>query len=58
MLVFGKTDWWDVLLTWLFILHLSSMFFGLINFHSAHHHPEIFHDGDVARYIPTSTRNI
>ncbi|XP_020287163.1 cytochrome b5-related protein isoform X2 [Pseudomyrmex gracilis] len=34
---------------WLLMMVLSSFFFGLIGFNAAHHHPDIFHDGDIYR---------
>ncbi|KAG7208906.1 hypothetical protein KM043_015087 [Ampulex compressa] len=38
-----------VLRLWISILLISSIFFGMIGFNGAHHHPDIFHDGDVYR---------
>lgn len=35
--------------TWLLLVLISSFFFGFIGFNAAHHHPDIFHDGDVYR---------
>ncbi|XP_014485676.1 PREDICTED: cytochrome b5-related protein-like [Dinoponera quadriceps] len=34
---------------WLAMILISSFLFGLISFNSAHHHPDIFHDGDIYR---------
>lgn len=34
---------------WLIMLLVSSTAFGVIGFNAAHHHPDIFHDGDVSR---------
>lgn len=34
---------------WLIMLLMSSVLFGLIGFNAAHHHPDIFHDGDIYR---------
>ncbi|KAL0119489.1 hypothetical protein PUN28_007765 [Cardiocondyla obscurior] len=34
---------------WLIMLLISSALFGLIGFNAAHHHPDIFHDGDIYR---------
>ncbi|XP_072746217.1 cytochrome b5-related protein-like isoform X1 [Anoplolepis gracilipes] len=34
---------------WLIMVLLSSALFGLIGFNAAHHHPDIFHDGDIYR---------
>lgn len=55
MYTFGKSDIKEVLVTWIIIWHFSSLWFGCINLHAAHHHPEIFHDGDIARYIYLDT---
>lgn len=35
--------------TWIIILLISSLLFGTIGFNAAHHHPDIFHDGDIYR---------
>jgi len=34
---------------WLMILLISSSIFAMIGFHAGHHHPDIFHDGDIFR---------
>ncbi|XP_039313567.1 cytochrome b5-related protein [Solenopsis invicta] len=34
---------------WLIMVLVSSSLFGLIGFNAAHHHPDIFHDGDIYR---------
>lgn len=34
---------------WLLILAIGSLAFGLIGINAAHHHPDIFHDGDIYR---------
>ncbi|XP_071569972.1 cytochrome b5-related protein-like isoform X1 [Temnothorax nylanderi] len=34
---------------WLIMVLISSALFGLIGFNAAHHHPDIFHDGDTYR---------
>ncbi|XP_015597306.1 cytochrome b5-related protein [Cephus cinctus] len=35
--------------TWTTIIFLSSFYFGYTGFNAAHHHPDIFHDGDICR---------
>ncbi|XP_012254794.2 cytochrome b5-related protein-like [Athalia rosae] len=35
--------------TWLRIMLVASFHFGLIGVHAAHHHPDIYHDGDAHR---------
>lgn len=39
----------DVLKVWAGILLLGSFLFTVTGIHAGHHHPEAFHDGDVAR---------
>jgi len=34
---------------WLFIVTSGSLWFGMVGFNAAHHHPEIFHEGDTPR---------
>lgn len=34
---------------WLMIIVVSSFIFSMIGFNAAHHHPDIFHDGDIYR---------
>jgi hypothetical protein len=34
---------------WLMILLISSTIFAMIGFNAGHHHPDIFHDGDIFR---------
>ncbi|XP_043250834.1 cytochrome b5-related protein [Colletes gigas] len=34
---------------WLLVLVISSFLFSMIGFNAAHHHPDIFHDGDIYR---------
>ncbi|XP_011883430.1 PREDICTED: cytochrome b5-related protein-like [Vollenhovia emeryi] len=34
---------------WLIMILISSALFGLVGFNAAHHHPDIFHDGDTYR---------
>lgn len=35
---------------WLYVCVAHSFFFHCIAFTAAHHHPDIFHDGDAPRY--------
>lgn len=39
----------DALRLWLCVLAISSTLFHFVGLTAAHHHPEIFHDGDVCR---------
>lgn len=36
---------------WTFILLVGSLQFGFVGLNAAHHHPEIYHEGDAARYV-------
>ena len=40
----------DAIWMWLWVTAASSLFFHIIAFNGAHHHPEIFHEGDAPRY--------
>ncbi|XP_043487730.1 cytochrome b5-related protein isoform X1 [Polistes fuscatus] len=35
--------------TWIIIISISSILFNFIGLNAAHHHPNIFHDGDICR---------
>nr|CAD7450560.1 unnamed protein product [Timema bartmani] len=39
----------QTLVTWSWILVTASFFFGLIGINGAHHHPDVFMDGDTPR---------
>lgn len=39
------------LLMWLYICTAHSLAFHCIGLTAAHHHPDIFHDGDAARWV-------
>ncbi|XP_024085522.1 cytochrome b5-related protein-like [Cimex lectularius] len=49
MVVLGGVSLWKAFLWWNVILLLASFFFGVIGLNAAHHHPELFHDGDEPR---------
>ncbi|CAK9820330.1 Cytochrome b5-related protein [Anthophora plagiata] len=34
---------------WMLIIPVSSFVFAMVGFNAAHHHPDIFHDGDIYR---------
>ena len=44
--IFSGQGIWTCLFAWNVIIVIGSLFFGLIGFSAAHHHPEIYHDGD------------
>ncbi|KAL1140757.1 hypothetical protein AAG570_000687 [Ranatra chinensis] len=49
MMIIGGVNLLASFVMWNFILFTSSFIFGCIGLNAAHHHPEIFHDGDVPR---------
>ncbi|KAJ8923277.1 hypothetical protein NQ315_001834 [Exocentrus adspersus] len=49
MYLFGGRSFWDAFWMWNYILVCGALHFGFVGLHAAHHHPDIFHDGDVPR---------
>ncbi|PSN40733.1 Cytochrome b5-related protein [Blattella germanica] len=49
MLIGSDSGFFSVILMWIWIILVSGFFFGSISLNGAHHHPEIFHDGDAPR---------
>ncbi|XP_056633075.1 cytochrome b5-related protein-like [Diorhabda carinulata] len=49
MYMFGGRSLWETLLMWSFILTVGGTFMAFIGLNGAHHHPDIFHDGDTPR---------
>ncbi|KAI4488669.1 hypothetical protein M0802_011377 [Mischocyttarus mexicanus] len=39
----------NALKTWMIIIAVASILFNFIGLNAAHHHPNIFHDGDISR---------
>jgi hypothetical protein len=50
MVGFAGASLGDAFRMWLWVTATSSLFFHIIAFNGAHHHPEIFHEGDAPRY--------
>ena len=50
MVGFAGVSLGDAFRMWLWVTATSSLFFHIIAFNGAHHHPEIFHEGDTPRY--------
>jgi hypothetical protein len=50
MLAFAGASRGDAFFMWMWVTASSSLFFHVIAFNGAHHHPEIFHEGDAPRY--------
>jgi hypothetical protein len=40
---------WDAFCMWIWVVGVTSFIFGFLGFNGAHHHPDIFHDGDAPR---------
>lgn len=51
MYIFGGQSLLHTLGMWNFIIIVGSLHFGFVGLHAAHHHPDIFHDGDTPRYV-------
>ncbi|KAF5293585.1 hypothetical protein FQA39_LY03070 [Lamprigera yunnana] len=49
MFVFSGASLTKVLAMWVVIICVGSFVFGVIGFNAAHHHPDIFHEGDAPR---------
>lgn len=49
MMVFAGVSPGNAFWMWMWVTTASSLFFHIIAFNGAHHHPEIFHEGDAAR---------
>ncbi|XP_022905147.2 cytochrome b5-related protein-like [Onthophagus taurus] len=50
LIYFGSNiTFMETLKTFFFIQSVASLFFGIIGINAAHHHPDIFHDGDASR---------
>ncbi|XP_014212315.1 cytochrome b5-related protein-like isoform X2 [Copidosoma floridanum] len=52
LMSFFASSPWEAVKLWLCILSLSSFIFHFIGLTAAHHHPDIFHDGDICRQDP------
>lgn len=48
MILFTPTVF-DAMKLWLWVLITTSAMFHFVGLTAAHHHPEIFHDGDICR---------
>uniref|UniRef100_V5GUG9 Cytochrome b5-related protein n=1 Tax=Anoplophora glabripennis TaxID=217634 RepID=V5GUG9_ANOGL len=49
MYLFGGRSFLDAFWMWNYVLVVGALHFGFVGLHAAHHHPDIFHDGDVPR---------
>ncbi|KAJ9595349.1 hypothetical protein L9F63_027269, partial [Diploptera punctata] len=47
MAMFTDVTWQEVIWMWMWITVASSLVFHIIAFNGAHHHPDIFHEGDA-----------
>lgn len=48
-LVTGQSAWFCAFM-YLWVITVASVHFGVVGVNAAHHHPDIFHDGDAIRY--------
>lgn len=44
------TGLWSSFVAWNYVILTASFIFGVVGLTAAHHHPEIFHEGDAALY--------
>ncbi|CAG9854815.1 unnamed protein product [Phyllotreta striolata] len=51
MYIFGTQSLFHTLLLWEVILSVGSFVFTAIGLNAAHHHPDVFHDGDTPRSL-------
>ncbi|KAJ9587923.1 hypothetical protein L9F63_018649 [Diploptera punctata] len=49
MYTYSGATFINTLIMWLWIVACASFFFALNGFNAAHHHPDVFHDGDTPR---------
>lgn len=49
MYTYSGATFTNTFIMWLWIVSCASFFFSLNGFNAAHHHPEVFHDGDTPR---------
>lgn len=49
MYLFGGRTFLDAFWMWNYVLFMGALHFGFVGLHAAHHHPDIFHDGDTPR---------
>lgn len=46
MYIFGKNEFFAVIIMWVYIITASSFIFGVIGLNAGHHHPDNAHEGD------------
>lgn len=51
LISFFTPNFFTAVKLWLLILMVASFIFSSIGFNAAHHHPDIFHDGDIYRFV-------
>lgn len=49
LMSFFTPNFFTAVKLWLLIIMATSFIFSIIGFNAAHHHPDIFHDGDIYR---------
>lgn len=50
MYIVGDKSLLYTIFIWFWIISCASFHFGLVGLNAAHHHPNIFHDGDTPRF--------
>lgn len=50
MTIFGNPDLNQVLKLWMLMVLVASFAFTFIGLNAAHHHPELYHEGDAHKY--------
>lgn len=48
--LFGGRSLYETIIMWTVIVCVASFVFFMVGQNAAHHHPDIFHDGDTPRY--------
>lgn len=55
LMSFFTPNFFTAVKLWLLIIVVASFTFSIIGFNAAHHHPDIFHDGDIYRFVYIET---
>ncbi|XP_072393737.1 cytochrome b5-related protein-like isoform X2 [Diabrotica undecimpunctata] len=58
MYIFGKENLLSVIIMWNFVLICGGTYMGFVGLNAGHHHPDVFHDGDMPRQSPKWPRGI
>lgn len=58
MFILGRRSLHETLIMWTVIVCVASFIFFMVGQNAAHHHPDIFHDGDTPRYVTKRLTNL